>query len=49
MTSRIRSSRAALLAGSVLMAWPALAAEVTPQRLLNPDKEPELADEPPQL
>src|SRR5208283_25507 len=41
MTSRIRSSRAALLAGSVLMAWPALAAEVTPQRLLNPDKEPQ--------
>ena len=23
------------------MAWPALAAEVTPQRLLNPDKEPQ--------
>jgi alcohol dehydrogenase (cytochrome c) len=41
MTRRIRSSRAVLLAGSMLIAWPALAAEVTPQRLLNPDKEPQ--------
>jgi alcohol dehydrogenase (cytochrome c) len=41
MTNRKRSLRAALLAGSVLAAWPALAAEVTPQRLLNPDKEPQ--------
>ncbi len=41
MTNRNRSLHAALLAGSMLAAWPALAAEVTPQRLLNPDKEPQ--------
>ena len=36
------SIRVALLAGSVLAATaPVLAAEVTPQRLLNPDKEPQ--------
>ncbi len=33
--------RNALLAGSLLAAWPALAADVTPERLLNPDKEPQ--------
>jgi alcohol dehydrogenase (cytochrome c) len=41
MTRRIGSIRIALLAGSMLAATPALAAEVTPQRLLNPDKEPQ--------
>jgi alcohol dehydrogenase (cytochrome c) len=32
-----RSIKAALLGGVVLAAWPALAAEVTPQRLANPE------------
>src|SRR5438874_12419124 len=33
---------AALLSGAALLAaWPALAAEVTPERLLNADKEPQ--------
>jgi alcohol dehydrogenase (cytochrome c) len=41
MTHRKSSLRAALLAGSVLAVSPALAAEVTPERLLNPDKEPQ--------
>ncbi len=41
MTRRDRSIRNALLAGSMLAAWPVLAAEVTPERLLNPDKEPQ--------
>ena len=41
MTHHKSSLRAALLAGSVLAASPALAAEVTPERLLNPDKEPQ--------
>src|SRR5579863_2261097 len=36
-----QSLGAALLAGTILAAWPALAAEVTPQRLLNADKEPQ--------
>jgi alcohol dehydrogenase (cytochrome c) len=35
------SIRNVLLAGSVLAVWPVLAAEVTPERLLNPDKEPQ--------
>src|SRR6266852_5731768 len=35
------NSNAALLAGSMLAAWPVLAADVTPERLLNPDKEPQ--------
>jgi alcohol dehydrogenase (cytochrome c) len=39
--TRHTSLRAVLLAGSVLAAAPALAAEVTPERLLNPDKEPQ--------
>jgi alcohol dehydrogenase (cytochrome c) len=41
MASRNRWTRTALLAGSVLAAAPVLAAEVTPDRLLNPDKEPQ--------
>ncbi len=40
MTRRDVSIHAALLASSIL-AWPAVAAEVTPDRLLNPDKEPQ--------
>jgi alcohol dehydrogenase (cytochrome c) len=38
---RIRSVAAALLGGTMMAAAPALAAEVTPQRLMNPDKEPQ--------
>jgi alcohol dehydrogenase (cytochrome c) len=42
MAQRNASIRTALLAGSMLVAAvPALAAEVTSQRLLNPDKEPQ--------
>jgi len=42
MTGRSGSIRIVLLAGSMLAAAiPARAAEVTPQRLLNPDKEPQ--------
>ena len=42
MTRRNGSIRIVLLAGSMLAAAiPATAAEVTPQRLLNPDKEPQ--------
>src|ERR1700674_3571052 len=42
MTQRYHSLRKALLAGSMLAAaWPTVAAEVTPDRLLNPDKEPQ--------
>src|ERR1700738_5153043 len=40
MASRNVSIHAAFLASSIL-AWPALAADVTPERLLNPDKEPQ--------
>src|SRR5712672_2657935 len=40
MTKHHRSIRNALLAASML-ASPALAADVTPERLLNPDKEPQ--------
>src|SRR5882672_851508 len=36
-----RTIRNALLAGGMLAAWPVLAADVTPERLLNPDKEPQ--------
>jgi alcohol dehydrogenase (cytochrome c) len=36
-----RTIRNSLLAGSMLAAWPVLAADVTPERLLNPDKEPQ--------
>jgi alcohol dehydrogenase (cytochrome c) len=41
MGIRNHSVRTALLAGSMLAAWPVLAADVTPDRLLNPDKEPQ--------
>src|ERR1700731_267454 len=42
MTQRYQSLSKALLAGSMLAAaWPALAANVTPDRLLNADKEPQ--------
>jgi alcohol dehydrogenase (cytochrome c) len=41
MARRIGSIRIALLAGSMLAALPVLAADVTPERLLNPDKEPQ--------
>jgi len=37
MTTHDRSLRTALLAGSMLAAWPVLAADVTPERLLNPE------------
>src|SRR5258708_17936529 len=40
MAKRNVSIRAAFLASSIL-AWPAMAADVTPDRLLNPDKEPQ--------
>src|ERR1700731_329480 len=41
MARRIGSIRIALLAGSMLAASPVLAADVTPERLLNPDMEPQ--------
>ncbi len=41
MGIRNHSVRTALLAGSMLASWPVLAADVTPERLLNPDKEPQ--------
>jgi alcohol dehydrogenase (cytochrome c) len=41
MARRIGSIRIVLLAGSMLAATPVLAANVTPERLLNPDKEPQ--------
>jgi hypothetical protein len=42
MTRRKGSIRNNLLTCSMLVvAWPALAADVTPERLLNPDKEPQ--------
>src|SRR6266446_4130650 len=40
-TKRNPSIKAALLGGVMFTAWPAFAAEVTPARLLNPDKEPQ--------
>src|SRR5271163_3811214 len=40
MARRNVSVHAAFLASSIL-AWPAMAADVTPERLLNPDKEPQ--------
>src|SRR6478752_7526165 len=36
-----RSIRSILLSASILAAAPALAADVTPERLANPDKEPQ--------
>jgi alcohol dehydrogenase (cytochrome c) len=43
MTQRNHSIRNALFASTLLVtaAAPALAADVTPQRLLNPDREPQ--------
>jgi len=41
MTKCASSIRYVLLAGGVMMAGPALAAEVTPDRLVNADKEPQ--------
>jgi alcohol dehydrogenase (cytochrome c) len=41
MARRIGSIRIALLAGSMLVPSVVLAADVTPERLLNPDKEPQ--------
>jgi alcohol dehydrogenase (cytochrome c) len=38
---KLVSWKSALLVGIVTAAWPALAAEVTPQRLINADKEPQ--------
>jgi alcohol dehydrogenase (cytochrome c) len=38
---KLVSRKSALLAGLVMAAWPALSAEVTPQRLINADKEPQ--------
>jgi alcohol dehydrogenase (cytochrome c) len=40
-SSKLASLKSALLAGVVTAAWPALAAEVTSQRLINADKEPQ--------
>jgi alcohol dehydrogenase (cytochrome c) len=40
MTTRNHLLRATLLAGSMLAAWPVLAADVTPDRLVNANKEP---------
>ena len=39
-SQKLRSLRFALAAGTALIATPALAAEVTPERLINADKEP---------
>ncbi len=44
-----RSIHSILLSASILAAAPALAADVTPERLANPDRAAELADEPPHL
>src|SRR6266436_3773747 len=33
--------KTALLCGAAMLAWPVLAADVTPDRLANPDKEPQ--------
>src|SRR3984893_6052294 len=41
MTRRNHSIRAALFASTVLAAWPSLAADVTPDRLVNADREPQ--------
>src|ERR1700690_262748 len=41
MARRHNSIRNVLVAGSMLAAWPVLAADVTPERLLNPDTEPQ--------
>jgi hypothetical protein len=41
MVRRIVSFHVALLAGNMLAASPVLAADLTPERLLNPDMEPQ--------
>src|SRR5438552_14719699 len=41
MTSSNRMIRNVLASGALVVAWPALAAEVTPDRLINADKEPQ--------
>src|SRR6266481_4412607 len=41
MARHHHSIRNGLLAGSMLAAWPVLAADVTPERLANADKEPQ--------
>src|SRR5437773_10197942 len=41
MKKRTSSIRNVLLAGGVMMAGPALAADVAPERLINADKEPQ--------
>src|SRR5438105_11570818 len=41
MTKRANSIRNVLLAGGVMIAGPAWSAEVTPERLINADKEPQ--------
>jgi alcohol dehydrogenase (cytochrome c) len=41
MTAQNHAIRAALFAGTMLAAAPALAADVTPQRLTNPNREPQ--------
>ena len=41
MARHHHSIRNGLLAGSMLAAWPVLAADVTPERLTNTDKEPQ--------
>jgi alcohol dehydrogenase (cytochrome c) len=38
---KLVSRKSALLAGILMAAWPAMSAEVTPQRLINADKEPQ--------
>ena len=40
-SAKLACLRSALLAGVVLTVWPALAADVTPQRLINADHEPQ--------
>jgi len=41
MMTRTHAIHLALLAGTMLAAWPSIAAEVTPQRLTNVDNEPQ--------
>src|SRR5262249_33601363 len=40
-SSRLACLKSALLAGVIMAAWPAAAAEVTAQRLVNADQEPQ--------
>ena len=41
MTTSPSRFKHVLLAGAMMAAWPALAADVTPERLANADKEPQ--------